>query len=158
MFLLYYFQSSWRGIHIRLKAYAPASSLATTIVYLVRRQYLAPCDWFLALLDLFESFYVCYMHAYFQMNSFHSGIVYFFYMVLYRFIAGSHSKLQNSSENGIYLFWAIWPARAFKECIFLESDFSAFLIYEILRYIFWRFGLYFSLFLLFEKNHTQNLF
>src|SRR5207248_10582164 len=56
MFLLYYFRPSWRGIHIRLKAHAPASSSATNMVCLVRRRYLAPCNWFLALLALFESF------------------------------------------------------------------------------------------------------
>src|SRR5439155_24446177 len=81
MFLLYYFQPSWRGIHIRLKAHAPASSSATNMVCLVRRRYLAPCNWFLALLNLFESFYVCYICSYFQMDSFHSGMAYFFYIV-----------------------------------------------------------------------------
>ena len=118
IFLLYYFQPSWRGIHIHLKAHAPASSSATNMVCLVRRRYLAPCDWFLALLDLFESFYVCYICSYFQTDSFHSGMTYFFYMVLYRFIAGSCSKLQNSSGNGIYLFWAIWLARALRNASF----------------------------------------
>src|SRR6185312_9823325 len=120
MFLLYYFRPSWRGIHIRLKAHAPASSSATNMVCLVRRRYLAPCDWFLALLDLFESFYVCYICSYFQTDSFHYGMVYFFYMVLYRFIAGLCSKLWNSSGNGIYLFWAIWPARALRNASFLN--------------------------------------
>ena len=42
----------------------------------------------------------------------------FFYMVLYRFIAGSRSKHQNSSGNGIYLFWAIWLARALRSASF----------------------------------------
>ena len=44
----------------------------------------------------------------------------FFYMVLYRFIAGSCSKFYNSSGNGIYLFWAIWPARTLRNASFLN--------------------------------------
>src|SRR5437868_14971708 len=79
MILLYYFQPFWRGIHIRLKAHAPASSSATNMVCLVRRRYLAPCNWFPALLDLFESFYVCYICSYFQTDLFHSGMAYFLY-------------------------------------------------------------------------------
>src|SRR5437773_758297 len=102
MFLLYYFRPFWRGIHIRLKAHAPASSSATNMVCLVRRRYLAPCNWFLALLDLFESFYVCYICSYFQTDLFHSGMAYFFYMVLYRFM-GEISVLRN------WKFWGLEP-------------------------------------------------
>ena len=58
-----------------------------------------PCDWFLALLDLFESFYVCYMCSYFQTDLFHSGMVHFFYMILYRFIAGYEDEIVHAGAS-----------------------------------------------------------
>ena len=48
--------------------------------------------------------------------------------------------------------------QSFKECIFFKSSFSAFLIYEILRYIFWCSGLYFSLFLPIRKLMLEGRF
>ena len=75
---------------------------------------LHPVIGFLRFQTCLKAFYVCYICFYFQTDSFHSGMVYFFYMVLYRFIAGSCSKHQNSSGNGIYLFLDDLASQSFK--------------------------------------------
>ena len=81
---------------------------------------LHPVIGFLRFWTCLQAFNVCYTCSYFQTDSFHSGMMYFFHMVLYSFIAGSRSIFQNSSGNGIYLFWAIWLARALRNASFLN--------------------------------------
>ena len=141
MFLLYYFRPSWRGIHIRLKAHAPASSSATTMVCRLGDDILHPVIGFLRFQTCLKAFYVCYICSYFQTDSFHSGMVYFF---LYSFIQ-IYSRIALKTLEFIrkwnLSFLGDLARQSFKECIFFKSGFSAFLIYEILWYIFWRSGL-----------------
>src|ERR1041385_3598273 len=82
MFLLYYFRPSGGASTFALRLMLlPPLPLSLWYAWL-GDDILHLCDWILTLLDLFESFYVCYICSYFQTDSFHSGMVYFFYMVL----------------------------------------------------------------------------
>ena len=137
MFLLYYFWPSWRGIHIRLKAHAPASSSATTMVCRLGDDILHPVIGFLRFQTCFKDFYVFL---------FSDGFISFWYGVffLYGFIQ-IYSRIVLKTLEFIrkwnLSFLGDLARQSFKECIFFKSGFSAFLIYEILWYIFWRSGL-----------------
>ena len=153
MFLLYYFRPS-RGFHIRLKAHAPASSSATTMVCRLGDDILHPVIGFLRFWTCLKAFYVFLFSD--RFISFWYGVffLYGFIQIYSRIVLKTLEFIRKRNLS----FLGDLACQSFKECIFLESDFSAFLIYEILRYIFWRSGLYFSLFLPFKKTHGREPF
>src|ERR1041385_3463915 len=78
MFLLYYFRPSGGASTFALRLMLlPPLPLPLWYAWL-GDDILHPCDWILTLLDLFKSFYMCYMRSYFQTDSFHSGMAYLF--------------------------------------------------------------------------------